>query len=337
MSGIRLSVCIPTYNFGGFIGQTLKSVVDQAGDDVEIIVVDGASTDKTAEVVRNFQKRYPRLHYHLLDKKGGIDKDMAKAVELARGDYCWLLSSDDALKSGAIDRVRREIAAGYDVYVCNRTECDINLNPIYNRLWLSQKTGDAVFNLSIKSELLDYFNKAQSIGALFSYMSSIIVLRKKWDEPGSNELFTGTNYAHAFRLFTMLLNGGRLKYIQDPLVLCRGENDSFLQQGAAQRFLIDLDGYQLLGSHLFHDDEILQAFHAVIRREFKWYVFAGLRSEAGDADWNAIERKLLSLGYSRTSLRIVRVIGSSSHIVFLARGLRAAFRRFVFNKTRRPF
>ena len=327
MNTIRLSICIPTYNFGAFIGKTLESVIRQATDEVEIVVVDGASTDNTVEIVRDFQRRFPRLIYHLLDKKGGIDKDIAKTVELAQGDYCWLLSSDDVLKDGAIDRMLRETAAGHDVYLCNRTECDINLNPVYNRSWLSRKTDDAVFDLSVRSDLLHYLNEAQSIGALFSYMSAIIVLRKKWNEPGYNERFTGTNYAHAFRLFTMLLKGGKLKYIKDPLVLSRGENDSFLQKGVVQRFLIDLNGYQFLGSHFFHDNETRQAFHAVIRREFRWYVFAGVRSEAGKDEWNAIERTLLSLGYSQSSLRVVGILGSSSHIVWLARRLRAAFRR----------
>jgi abequosyltransferase len=59
MNGIRLSICIPTYNFGEFIGETLKSVTDQARNGVEIIVVDGASTDNTAEIVRDFQRRFP--------------------------------------------------------------------------------------------------------------------------------------------------------------------------------------------------------------------------------------------------------------------------------------
>jgi abequosyltransferase len=333
MSGIRLSVCIPTYNFGAFIGETLKSVVDQSGDDVEIIVVDGASTDNTAEVVREYQKRCPRIAYHLLDKKSGIDKDMAKAVELAHGDYCWLLSSDDVLKSGSIDRILRETAAGYDVYLCNRTECDINLNPIYNRSWLSRNTEDAVFNLSGKPELLRYFSQAISIGALFSYMSSIVVLRNKWNATGYDERFTGTHYAHAFRLLMLLIKGGQLKYIKDPLVLCRGENDSFLQKGAAHRFLIDLEGYQFLGSHLFHDDETLRAFHAVIRREFKWYIFAGLRHDVNTSDWSGIERRLLSFGYSRTALRAVRIIGSSRLLVLSARRIRVAIRRLLINNT----
>ena len=56
MDDIRLSICIPTYNFGEFIGATLQSIIKQATDEVEIVVVDGASTDNTAEVVRAFQR-----------------------------------------------------------------------------------------------------------------------------------------------------------------------------------------------------------------------------------------------------------------------------------------
>jgi len=333
MNTIRLSICIPTYNFGDFIGETLESIIRQTTDEVEIVIVDGASTDNTAGIVRDFQKRYSRLQYHLLDKKGGIDKDIAKTVEMAHGDYCWLLSSDDVLRDGAITRVLREIASGYDVYLCNRTECDINLNPVYNRSWLSRNTEDTVFNLSSKSKLLRYFSQAISIGALFSYMSSIVVNRQKWNATGYDERFTGTHYAHAFRLFTLLIKGGQLKYIKDPFVLCRGENDSFLQKGAAHRFLIDLEGYQFLGSHLFHDGETLRAFHAVIRREFKWYIFAGLRHDVDSSQWSAIEQRLLSFGYSRTALHAVRILGSSRLLVVSARRIRAAIRKFVLNKT----
>jgi len=81
MENIRLSICIPTYNFGEFIGTTLESIIKQATAEVEIVVLDGGSTDNTREVVHSFQQRFPRLSYHRLEKRGGIDRDMAKAVE----------------------------------------------------------------------------------------------------------------------------------------------------------------------------------------------------------------------------------------------------------------
>lgn len=99
MNAIRLSVCIPTYNFGAFIGATLDSIDGQATDEVEI-VVDGASKDNTAQVVQQVEQSFARLRYCRRDVKGGVDADLALALELARVDYCWLMSSDDVLASG---------------------------------------------------------------------------------------------------------------------------------------------------------------------------------------------------------------------------------------------
>ena len=164
MNDIRLSFCIPTYNFGRYIGETLESIINQAGDEVEIVVGDGASTDHTEEVVRRYQSRFPKLFYHRFEEKGGVDLDLAKTVELARGDYCWLMSSDDVLKPGAVQRVLSEIELGLDVFLCNRTICDYNLRPKrYSHMWLSHGTSDRVFDLSRKIVLLDYLNGSKSI------------------------------------------------------------------------------------------------------------------------------------------------------------------------------
>ena len=127
MSSLRLSVCIPTYNFGAFIGATLDSIVAQATGEIEIVIVDGASTDDTAHVVQKIGHVFPRLRFYRRDINGGVDVDLAKAVELARGDYCWLMSGDDVLAPRAMARVLHELQEEHDVYLCNRTECDRDL------------------------------------------------------------------------------------------------------------------------------------------------------------------------------------------------------------------
>lgn len=53
MGNIRLSICMPTYNFGKFIGETLESIMKQIPDGVEIVVLDGGSTDNTCDVVKS--------------------------------------------------------------------------------------------------------------------------------------------------------------------------------------------------------------------------------------------------------------------------------------------
>src|SRR5262245_12084145 len=266
MNPIRLSICVPTYNFGAFIGETLESVIDQAGENVEVVVVDGASTDNTAEVVREFQRRFPNLVSHRLPAKGGIDRDLATTLSLARGEFCWLLSSDDVVKSGAIDRVLRETASGEDIYLCNRVECGRDLTPLRKGRWLSPHIGDRSFRFDSASSWVDYCGTARSIGALFSYMSSIIVRRSAWDGVSADEKYLGSNYAHVARLFDILRHGGRLKYISDALVDCRGGNDSFRGEGVIRRYLIDFKGYDLLASSLFQDSMVQRAMRDVVRR-----------------------------------------------------------------------
>lgn len=323
MGDIKLSICIPTYNFGEFIGETLESIIEQAGDEVEIVVGDGASTDNTEEVVRGYQSKFPNIFYHKFERKGGIDLDLARTVGLAKGDYCWLLSSDDVLRPGAIQRVLDEIQFGHAIYLCNRTDCDRNLNDIAHRYWLSEKYHDGVFDFSNSLALLEYFKAAQSLGALFSYISSIIVRRAAWEGISDNGIFMGSNYAHVYKLFSIAQHGGAVKYIQDSLVSTRLFNDSFMANGIARRYLIDLNGYQSLADHLFGDMSVRDAFKSVMRREHKWYFLAGLANKVKDrGEWDELVSKLRSYGYHPAMLYMIGKLGSSKRTMACARYLR---------------
>lgn len=324
MGGVKLSICIPTYNFGEFIGETLESIIEQAGDDVEIIVGDGASTDNTEAIVRGFQSGFPRLFYEKFEKKGGIDLDLSRTVGLAKGEYCWLLSSDDVLRPGAIRRVLDEIQFGHAIYLCNRTDCDRNLNDIRNRCWLIKKYHDEVFDFSNSLALLEYFKAAQSLGALFSYISSIIVRRASWEGINDSGTFMGSNYAHVYRLFSIARNGEKVRYIKESLVSARFDNDSFMANGIAKRYLIDLNGYQILADHLFGDVVVRDAFKTVMRREHKWYLLTGLANKVKDRDeWNELACKLRSYGYHPALLFIVWKFGASKRTMAFVRYIRS--------------
>ena len=90
-----LSICIATRNRANFIGQTIESIVSQVSDRVELLIVDGDSTDNTEEVVNSYAEKYSCIRYVRLPEKGGVDKDYCKAVEMAEGEFCWLFTDDD--------------------------------------------------------------------------------------------------------------------------------------------------------------------------------------------------------------------------------------------------
>jgi abequosyltransferase len=312
MQPIKLSICIPTRNFGKFIGETLQSIIVQAEPGLEIVVVDGASSDNTEEVLESTAKSFPYLRWVRQDRARGVDFDLAVAVQMAQGQYCWLMSADDVLRQGAIRRVMSEIETGLDTYIVNRTECTLELRPIKDRYWLDPAMEDHVFDFSDTAQISEYFEAARSIGALFSFISSIVVARERWLQAPDDAAAAGTNYQHAYRLFGLLLTGGKHKYIKEPLVYCRGDNDSFMQQGddgLVRRFLIDIDGYYFLGQHLFEDVELRRKFMAVMRQEHSFVTWVRLAVRVKDDNtWRAIRTKLITYGYSMVGLAFLQLL-----------------------------
>jgi abequosyltransferase len=313
---IELSICIPTFNFANFLRETLESIISQLNDDIEIIIVDGGSTDGTQDIVLEYQKKYNCIQYFLRDKRVGVDLDLTKAVELASGTFCWFMSSDDKLKTGAIEKVLQEIESDCDIYLCNRTECNLKLKPIRDRFWLTKDVKNSIYELSKKDQFIAYLSRACSIGALFSYCSSIIFKREKWNNSCYNNCFIGTGYAHVYRLFSFRNSGCRLKYIKEALVLCRGGNDSFLAQGKVKRFLLDIDGYCLLAEHLFSKEpELKDAFLQVMTREIKLHYLMEICSLVRDKkEWRNIKLKLLKVGFNSGTLMLAETIGSNKII-----------------------
>ncbi len=321
MADIKLSICIPTYNRASFISEILENVISQASDNVEIVIVDGASTDNTKELVQSYQQKFKNLVYHRGEKKMGVDRDMAKTIELSRGKYCWMLSDDDLLKPGAINRILKEIESGYEIYLCNVTACDLFMKPLSDRIFLSMKIKDKVFNLHDKNELIKYCNEANSICALFSYMSSIVLRREEWAKAGYNHDFDGTAYALASSLLSFIKQKCRLKYIRDSLVLWRNDNVSFQDaHGLVKRFLLDFDGYLRLADKYLSDDlGVRNSFLKVMTREHPWYTIINVSSYIKDPEsWEKFKNKLFAFGYNHRIVTFCRLLSKNRKLVSVA-------------------
>lgn len=286
MSDIKLSFCVPTYNRANYIGQTLASMADQIisggwTDCIEICVSENASTDNTDDVINEFKNIYPlvRLVYSKNNENLGADSNYLRVVEIASGDYCWLFGSDDALVPGAISSIFQELQFNYDIILSNRIECDIDLNQLRKQYWLDLNAGSCVYNFNDSSDITKYFQEARSLGALFSYLSSIVVKRTSWNTIKFDESFIGTAYSHVYILLSLMLKGTILKYHVEPTVLCRGGNDSFMKKSLAKRVILDLDGYVLLADTLFSDDKVsYNLFLLVLKTECNSSYFKSLRS-----------------------------------------------------------
>jgi abequosyltransferase len=273
MTPPALSICIPTYNFGDFIGATLESIVSQLPENAEIVVLDGGSTDATAQVVVQFQAKYPQILYHRQGARGGIDRDMARSIDLARGLYCWLFSADDAMRPGSIEKIMRAIRTSRDVYLCKHTSCDFDMKAHGETAVLGIEK-ETTFDLGDAAQRLRYFELAQTTEAFFSFMGGIVVKREKWNSIPLNESFIGSCWAHVARMLELTTTGLSVTYIPEALLDRRGGNDSFADKGMVNRYRIAIDGYHRLAATFFASGS-REAFHIrrVIRNEFNFMLF----------------------------------------------------------------
>lgn len=268
MNRIRLSICMPTYNFGAFIGETLESIVPQLQTGVEVVIFDGGSTDGTEQVVQPYTRDYPQISYVRQAIRGGIDRDMARSIELAHGEYCWLFSSDDVMRPGALQRVLTELGSGLDIYLCGLTLCDKRMSPIADHP-VSRAARGSVFDLRDAGERKRYFAAAETTTAFFSFMGSLIFRRSRWQEHALDENYVGSCWAHVVRILRMIPAGLTVKYLGESLQLKRGDNDSFMDKGVIHRNAIAIDGFHRIAADVFGDRSI-EAMHIrrVVANEF---------------------------------------------------------------------
>ena len=326
---IRLSICIPTYNFGAFIGETLESILPQVVEGVEIVILDGGSTDDTPVVVASFQERCPAVRYERRPERGGIDRDLARTVDMARGEYCWLFCSDDVMKPAAIEEMLGHIAGGLDLYVCGVTLCTKDMTVIGDHS-VSSLPSDSAFDLGDPDERRRYFESALTTTAFFSFAGSLILNKARWDTRTIDEDFVGSCWAHVARFFSMVPEGLTVGYLPTSYLFKRSDNDSFMDDGLVRRYALAIDGCHRLADTFFGAASA-EARHVrrVVANEFPLYVLLEAKSMATDErpqDLPLLDRLATKAYVDRSPGNRVKHLAYKRVPVRVYRGARATYR-----------
>jgi len=98
----KITVITPTFNAGKYLEQTLASVADQHYPDLEYIIVDGGSTDKTLDIIRANEGLVTRW---VSEPDNGISDAFNKGIRMASGDIIGIINADDYYHPGALAAV----------------------------------------------------------------------------------------------------------------------------------------------------------------------------------------------------------------------------------------
>ena len=100
-----VTVITPCYNSEKTIRRTIESVLNQTYKDIEYLIIDGASTDKTVEIAKSYEAAFEgRMHIYS-EKDEGIYYAMNKGIGLAKGEIIGIVNSDDYYEPEAVAKI----------------------------------------------------------------------------------------------------------------------------------------------------------------------------------------------------------------------------------------
>lgn len=121
----KVSVIIPFYNVEGYIEQCLNSVVNQTLKDIEILLVNDASDDKSVSIVNKFAQEDSRIRIINLPERKGQGYARNRAMEVALGEYIGFVDSDDFVKPEMFEKLYNTAkSSNLDIAMCQAVEYD---------------------------------------------------------------------------------------------------------------------------------------------------------------------------------------------------------------------
>ena len=91
-----LTITVPSYNVEKFLENTLDSFLDERIlEDLEVLIVDDGSKDRTAEIGKQYEERYPDTFRVISKENGGHGSTINRGIKEARGTYFKVVDGDD--------------------------------------------------------------------------------------------------------------------------------------------------------------------------------------------------------------------------------------------------
>lgn len=116
----KVSVVVPIYNVEEYLERCIESLVKQTLEDIEIILVNDGSRDKSGTIAQEFQKKYPDKIKYVEKENGGLSDARNYGMKYATGEYIAFLDSDDYIEKNAYKVMYKKAKEEDSDYV----ECD---------------------------------------------------------------------------------------------------------------------------------------------------------------------------------------------------------------------
>ncbi len=205
---MTISICIPQYNRINYLLRSLQIIENQTYNNIEIVISDDCSTDNTEEKIREL---IPIYKYPIVFSKNEINKgydfNYRRCIELASGEYAFVIGNDDSLVSPDDITFLAEFLVKSDlpdIGFCNMKE-----EGTYNIL-IFRALETKIIGSGEKVALQNYSS--------FSFVGGLIYKKSTFDKYNTSK-YDGSIYAQMYLGVFMVASGCSLFSIKEPLVL----------------------------------------------------------------------------------------------------------------------
>lgn len=222
IAGPLVTIAIPNYNTGAYIGEAIESALSQTFQNIEILIVDNASTDNSRDIIRHWAQDNSLIAVHHYDTLVIHVDNWNRCLEHARGTYIVFLHADDRLKpefvEAALKVYKRQPDLGYVMAAEEIIDGDGNVvvpEPFYEASAIIPGLSEARLNFigwhTSPVQMLIRTECMRAIGGYrYSDVFTLLLLNMKWD----------------------------MAYLQTPLVQCRRHDQTATTQCVNDKMLV---------------------------------------------------------------------------------------------------
>jgi len=241
---VLISIITVVYNGEEFLEKTIKSVINQTYKNIEYIIIDGDSTDRTIEIIEKYKDK---ISYWVSEKDGGIYDAMNKGISIATGDFINFLNADDIIyKSNSIENIVKDMVSKDSVYYSRASIISDKVNWMYPNFEVKDYTKWIKLNLPNHQTM--FFPKS-------FYKKYFYDLRLKIGADDDYKLFALKNHNVKFidLIFVEFQRGGVSSNHKNFKLFKQRIKESFIRNFKHKRyFRLILDPFKLILMFLIH-------------------------------------------------------------------------------------
>ncbi len=200
----KISVLVPIYNQEKYLRRCIESIINQTYTNLEIILIDDGSEDKSYEIIEEYTNKDKRIK-GLKIKNNGVADARNKAIDNVTGEYFSFIDSDDFVAEDYIETLYNNLKKyGADIAICNCMNITENTNNVIHK------------DFGIK-EIKEYSN-IEAVESLFYYN---FLRHSPWGKLYNTKLWKnirfpiGKNYEDLATIYKIFLNAKKIIYIPE--------------------------------------------------------------------------------------------------------------------------